>query len=150
MSKPKKIYFDATWKSQCWFLMPTIILTNFVDQFCIHFHFMSFWFEIAYIKKGGEKETMRDKLKQIISHYGANHQFNKLFEECGELIQAVSKWMQKPACEKLRTPHEVITELADVQNMLEQMKIIFDCHEEVAKEAEYKINRQLDRIAKGE
>ena len=37
---------------------------------------------------------MQDKIKRIANHYGLAKQQRQLAEECGELIQATSKYMR--------------------------------------------------------
>ena len=80
-------------------------------------------------------------LTTFAEHYGVYSQQIKTIEECSELIQAICK------CENKNT---IIDEIADVEIMINQLKIIFDCFGEVEERIEYKINRQLERIAKGE
>ena len=44
------------------------------------------------------------------------------------------------------TKEEVIEEIADVEIMLAQLKIIYSCKEEVEKKIDYKIEREIKRI----
>ena len=84
-----------------------------------------------------------NELRKIIAHYGARTQIEKAVEECAELIQA----LMKP-----RNPREIIDsvvdELADVSVMVEQLKLIFFCADQVEERIAFKIKRQLERIEK--
>lgn len=46
----ERIQFDYCWDCQHWHLLPAISLNNYEDQLDIHFMFMGFWFEIAFMK----------------------------------------------------------------------------------------------------
>lgn len=50
MKKIQQIQFDYFWNWQHWYLLPAISLDNYENQFDIHFMFMGFWFEIAFMK----------------------------------------------------------------------------------------------------
>ena len=70
-----------------------------------------------------EKETV---FQDAINVYGIPSQLNMMKEECAELIVAISH--HERAKNKLNRETEdfnVVTELADVAIMLEQMKILF-------------------------
>lgn len=82
-------------------------------------------------------------LNAIVEIYGADHQQDKVIEECSELIQAICKYK-----ECLDHVENIVDEIADVEIMLNQLKIIFECFGEVEERIEFKINRQLERIAK--
>ena len=58
-------------------------------------------------------------IEKIIPHYGWRHQMMKCMEECAELIQAISKYLDDPHDE---TRTHVVEEIADVEFMLEQLK----------------------------
>lgn len=87
--------------------------------------------------------SRENALRKIIAHYGARTQIEKSVEECAELIQA----LMKP-----RNPREIIgavvDELADVSIMVEQLKLIFYCADQVEERIDFKIKRQLERIEK--
>ena len=86
------------------------------------------------------------KLDKIIMSYGVDSQVDMAVEECSELIKALMKYRRNSGT----TAREaVIDELADVQIMLEQMKIIFFCESEVNQRIDYKIRRQIERIELG-
>lgn len=60
-------------------------------------------------------------LRQAIRCYGETAQVDVCVEECSELIKALLKYRRAPG-EATRIP--IIEELADVQIMLEQMRIL--------------------------
>ena len=81
--------------------------------------------------------------EQAVKHYGKLNQIIKGMEECGELIRALARWT---------TGHadfaNVCEEIADVEIMLEQVKIILgDRYEELLtlKKAE-KVGRLAERL----
>lgn len=81
-------------------------------------------------------------LKKAISLYGICPQRWVLVEECGELLNAIAK-MQRGRARKA----DIITELADVHIMVEQMALYYGW-EDFIKEKEFKINRLKDRLEK--
>lgn len=98
---------------------------------------------------------MKDKLLKIINNYGVTNQLKKLNEECYEFIEAVSEYrdvevyIKTPAYEFHRK--HMIEEFADVMVMLEQFKAYYELdNQEIMDIMEYKINRQIDRIEKGD
>lgn len=80
---------------------------------------------------------MKDVYQKILNHYGEEHQVYKLIEEMAELTVALLK-------QKVINIHE---ELADVEIMLEQLKLM-EFYDEEKKEIKklFKLNRQLKRI----
>jgi NTP pyrophosphatase (non-canonical NTP hydrolase) len=84
-------------------------------------------------------------INTIVEHYGSDRQQDKAIEECSELIKAICKWK-----EHLDFAEDIVDEVADVIIMCNQLMIIFDCFGEVEERIDYKINRQLKRISKGE
>lgn len=74
-----------------------------------------------------------------ITKYGEKAQEEVAIEECGELIQAI--------CHKHRgRPHNIAEEIADVEVMLEQLKIINNCHKEVELFFKEKVLRLYARV----
>ena len=84
-------------------------------------------------------------LTTIVEHYGVYTQENKAIEECSELIKEIS--INNNGINNIEA---LIDEIADVEVMINQLKIIFYCFGEVEERIDYKINRQLERMKKGE
>lgn len=79
--------------------------------------------------------------RKALDTYGAARQIKKLFEEVGEMQEAVCK------CEDGRdTVKHLAEEIADVHNMLVQMAILHDCVDEVAEFKREKLERLERRL----
>lgn len=80
-------------------------------------------------------------LGTALSFYGCEIQQVIAIEELSEL--------QKELCKSLRVgadrPH-ISEEIADVQIMLEQMMMLYECHEDVAIWRRKKVNRLYERL----
>lgn len=88
-----------------------------------------------------------ETLKFIIQVYGENEQHVVAMEECAELIKAISKLLRAVDCEEiLDATQNLIEEIADVEIMLEQLKMINNCEGLVKVAKEEKIQRTYDRI----
>ena len=98
---------------------------------------------------------MKDKIKRIANHYGLAKQQRQLAEECAELIQATSKYMRFQEESYALTVdwtylQNVIEEIADVEIMLEQMKVLLNLSDEAVESVKnIKVNRELARIKEG-
>lgn len=98
-------------------------------------------------------DEQREKARFILMHYGATSQRHQLIEECAELIQAVNKY-ERAIHDKLNRDsviearHNIISEIADVLIMIEQVSISLTDGDKIfiEKMIEYKLNRQLNRI----
>ena len=90
---------------------------------------------------------MNDEMWKIIKHYGIGYQSDVWVEELSELIKVICKWQRngKLTPELLK---DFTTEMADVENILTQMKMVFMNDREIQEEREYKIKRQLVRMNK--
>lgn len=86
---------------------------------------------------------MQNKIRQIADHYGLNNQMMQAIEEMGELTQAIVK-VYRNGLDNERD--DLIEELADVQIMIEQLDYLLG-DSQIKKIKEYKIDRQLSRIA---
>lgn len=94
------------------------------------------------------QKQLRD-LNTIVETYGSDKQEDMAIEECSELIKAILKFRRSNAKDSdLRDA--VIDEIADVQIMLTQLGIIFNCVEEVNERIDFKIDRQMGRIKERE
>lgn len=76
-------------------------------------------------------------LTNIANHYGLKHQLVKCKEELGELIEAIDS----------ANDEAIIEEIADVEIMTEQLKQLMRADRVVELYKDYKIARQLRRIA---
>lgn len=91
---------------------------------------------------------VQKKQIQIMNHYGEDRQLEKLVEECAELIKAI---MKTKISNVFYINNDVIQEMADVKNLLQQ----FELKQSYLKDTvnfimESKVDRQLERIEKGE
>ena len=83
------------------------------------------------------KET--EIYKAAIQTFGAEAQERVAIEECAELITAINH-------KHRGREHNIPEEIADVEIMLEQLKIINNCHATTAQIKAQKIHRLYDRI----
>ncbi len=88
------------------------------------------------------KQEQLRQLCKIIDTYGSDKQQNQAIEECSELIKAICKYKRT-----LYHVEDIVDEIADVEIMLNQLKIIFGCFGEVEERIDFKIKRQLERIS---
>ena len=107
------------------------------------------------------QEEYRNNIVAIAEHYGYESQSRQLIEEMAELIVAINKlWRVEKFCDRKNIMDvkgfsypevkEIIEEIADVENMLAQIKYLLGCQDEVELEKEKKILRQLERIGDDE
>lgn len=91
---------------------------------------------------------MKDKLLQIINHYGIDKQLKYIHSEYFELDEAIINYNCNDKIYKEEYAiNQVIEELADVMVMLKQFQHYFNIKdEEIEKIMNYKIDRQLERI----
>ena len=94
---------------------------------------------------------LETKQLQIIKHYGFENQLNQLVEECGELIVVIAKLKRYGFTEdSIGIAYSLVGELADVKNLIEQLELKNKTIAEgIGKMKEYKVDRELDRIARG-
>lgn len=87
------------------------------------------------------KQEERKKIyNDALSRYGIRNQRIMVFEECGELINVIAKSNRLRA-----TIPEIITELADVHIMVEQMALYYGWEEFLA-ERDRKLQRLQERL----
>ena len=77
--------------------------------------------------------------ENAIERYGAESQEGVAQEECAELIQAISK-------KHRGKPHNIAEEIADVEIMLEQLKIINGCENDVKEIRKQKTKRLAENL----
>lgn len=96
---------------------------------------------------GEERPTAENEttgiLKATIHKYGAENQENMCIEECAELIHAINK-------KHRGKPHNIAEEIADVEIVLEQVKMINGCYGEVDEIKRQKLARLSDSIKEQE
>lgn len=80
---------------------------------------------------------INDELKYIADHYGKVHQLEKCKEELNELIEAIDS----------KDEESIKEEIADVEIMVNQVKYLMCAERLVELYKDYKIARQLRRIA---
>ena len=86
-------------------------------------------------------------LEQAIEYYGDDHQIDKALEEMSELTKALLKLRYcENRYERQIVQDAVDEEMADVEIMLEQMKLIFNNHRRVEQQKSKKIERLERRI----
>lgn len=83
------------------------------------------------------------KLLFLINHYGTLNQKLIAIEEMAELQKAIVKTIRQNSKENTEA---IIEEIADVQVMLEQLKMIFSCRTKIDEIMDAKIDRQIKRI----
>jgi hypothetical protein len=88
---------------------------------------------------GGYEMTENEILQTAIKVFGDAVQEGVAIEECAELIQAISHKHRGRA-------ENIAEEIADVEIMLEQLKIINNCREEVAEIHQQKIERLYNKV----
>lgn len=91
----------------------------------------------------GEYISEAEVLQRALDTYGSLPQIVMVFEEVSEL--------QKELCKYLRgrgSFEHIAEEIADVEIMLEQMKMLFCCTDDVRNERRRKVERLKDRLDK--
>lgn len=92
----------------------------------------------------GEYISEAEVLQRALDTYGSTLQIAMVFEEMSEL--------QKELCKYLRgkcSPASIAEEIADVEIMLEQMKMLFCCTDDVRNERRRKVERLKERLDNG-
>lgn len=92
--------------------------------------------------------TDRDILNQAIVYYGVQAQMSQTIQEMAELIQAITKFQSAdylPHEKQVAVRDNLIEEIADVEIMIDQMKIMFG-ELDVSQLREYKLERLLERM----
>lgn len=89
----------------------------------------------------GEYINETEVMQRALDTYGSAQQITMVFEEMSEL--------QKELCKYLRgkySPANIAEEIADVEIMLEQMKMLFCCTDDVRNERRRKVERLKGRL----
>lgn len=82
-----------------------------------------------------EKVTLKRDIHKIAEYYGLE-QLDKAIEELNELTEAISE----------RDVQHMIEEIADVEIMTAQLKMLLDAEEDVERMKRFKVDRQLKRM----
>lgn len=93
----------------------------------------------------------KEIMQKAINTYGYNAQCDVAIEEMSELTKEILKYRralaeQPPEWDGEVATSELAEEIADVEIMLEQLKMIFDCHNRVEIHKTYKLNRLRNRL----
>lgn len=81
--------------------------------------------------------------KKVLEAWGISDQVFMVMEETGEMLEALGKARRG----RLENKMQIITELADVSIMMDQMAVYFG-FDEFKAEKERKINRLSERLSK--
>lgn len=100
------------------------------------------------------KTGLSELNRHIADHYGIENRLDQLMEECGELIQAVSKYKryvlhgeQTKRCSAEIARGKLIEEMADVEIMLEQVQYLASITEKDINSVKcFKLGRTLGDI----
>lgn len=100
---------------------------------------------LSQLEDNYEKDIEKTMLKidegKIINHYGFRPQLEKTIEEYQELVEAIEGYISGDD-----TAEHLMEEIADVEVMVDQLKLYIGCWEEVDRIKRFKVNRQLKRI----
>jgi len=91
-----------------------------------------------------EQKEKEELYLKAIDTWGQMPQINMVNEECGELITSLARYLRGRD-----TADDVITEIADVSIMMEQMAVLFG-KEQFEKEKKRKLQRLKERLEKHE
>ena len=83
--------------------------------------------------------------RAILKHYGITEQVSHLKEECRELIEAADGYINRTDSKA-----HFLEEIADVEVMLDQMKLHFNAQDKVDEIKRFKVKRQLGRMEREE
>lgn len=93
--------------------------------------------------------TKENIYKRIVDTWGIDSQLNMVIEEVGELLQAISKFHRaknKDEETQIEAYRHLCEEIADVENMVNQMREMFDSEliDKYKKEKLERITKKLD------
>lgn len=92
-----------------------------------------------------EEHKRPENYHKILCHYGHKNQIIQTIQELSELSVELTEYLLDQECGDVDIKLEIRLEMADVENMLEQMKLIFG---DTWRERETKMIRQLRRMEK--
>lgn len=101
----------------------------------------------AYEDKILARIDIKHTFNQSIIKYGEEPQCRQAMEECAELIQAINKCIRYP--DRKDCHNNLIEEIADVEIMLYQLKVIFNVSDDEVFEVKVqKAVREQERLEK--
>ena len=89
----------------------------------------------------GEYINETEVLQRALDTYGSAQQIAMVFEEMSELQNELCKYLLGTY-----SPANIAEEIADVEIMLEQMKMLFCCTDDVRNERRRKVERLKGRL----
>ncbi|EQB3100459.1 nucleoside triphosphate pyrophosphohydrolase family protein [Clostridium botulinum] len=90
------------------------------------------------------KEQIENCIKIVDSYNNEELQSFVAIEELAELQQAISKYQREPTIFNI---DNIAEEMADVYIVLEELKCLFSIYnDEIEKQIDYKLDRELKRI----
>lgn len=95
------------------------------------------------------KQTNNDVYVKAIQTFGEENQLFQLCEELAELIKAVNKWRRNKELANVYTAYldDVTEEIADVEIMIDQVKLMLNIQEvELLDMKQKKIHRLAERL----
>lgn len=103
---------------------------------------------VAALKQSAGRDVQHetDVFKDAIEEFGEAAQVTMVFEEMAELQKELCKWMRNG--ESVELTHNIAEEIADVEIMLAQMKLLFDNRGLVLSYRREKVARLAGRIEK--
>lgn len=90
------------------------------------------------------RDHLRRMLQESAEHFGIRAQLIKTLEELGECSAAVARVVHDDSSRTLKA--NLVSEMADVHNMLEQIEFLMGLQNEVEVERYGKMRRTLERI----
>ena len=101
---------------------------------------------VAALKQSAGRDVQHetDVFKDAIKEFGDAAQVTMVFEEMAELQKELCKWLRSGKSPTLL--HLIAEEIADVEIMLDQMKLVFHCTSAVRGIRKKKIARLAGRI----
>ena len=93
-----------------------------------------------------DKDIRYETFRKAIDTWGYTAQFHMAIEECSELIQAICKLDRAVETNKDFASSKIIEEIADVEIMLDQLKIMLACSERCDEVYKHKLERLRKRL----
>lgn len=99
-------------------------------------------------EKRKENKKMKQLLERVITANGINKQLDVAIEELSELLQAICKIKRREPDECLNEDYliNLAEEMADVEIILAELKLLFDNEDNVKEWKNYKLDRLEKRL----